>query len=56
MRTRKAIELEICECEEQMEYFKKFNRLSDARQEQLHLIDLQLELSEYPVEEGIYVG
>ncbi len=46
MRTRKHIELEICECEEQFLYFEKFNRLADARSEQLRKIDLELELAE----------
>ena len=45
MRTRKAIEIEICDCEQQFLFFQKYNRLSDARLERLKIVDLELELS-----------
>ncbi len=46
MRTRKAIEVEICETEEKFLFFQKFNRLADARLEQLKKDELMLELAE----------
>jgi len=52
MRTRKQIELDICEAEEQFLFFQKYNRLSDARLVQLKIADLKLELNANKDEES----
>ena len=56
MRTRKSIEIEICDCEQQFLFFQKYNRLSDARLERLKIVDLELELATLSSEVGCYVG
>ena len=44
MRTRKQIEVDICEAEEKFLFFQKYNRLSDARLEQIKIAELKSEL------------
>jgi len=46
MRSKRDIEVEICETEEKFFFFQKYNRLSDAREEQMKIADLKLELAE----------
>ena len=52
MRTKKEIQLEICEAEEQFLFFQKYNRLSDARLERLKIEELDRELEENENEES----
>jgi hypothetical protein len=54
LRSKKNIQIEICECEERFLFFQKYNRLSDARQEQIHIADLKLELNELESHESAY--
>ena len=54
MRTKKEIQLEICEAEEQFLFFQKYNRLSDARLEQIKKDELLLELAEIESHESAY--
>jgi len=46
VRTRKHIEMEICELEKEFLFYQKYNRLSAARLERLKIEALQTELEE----------
>ena len=45
-RTRRDIEMEICEGEKEFLFLQKYNRLADARIVRLALIELESELEE----------
>jgi len=57
-RTRKHIEMEICELEKEFLFYQKYNRLSAARLERLKIEELQTELEAMWKDEprGCYVG